>query len=72
MIVSAERYAQILEFAIALERAIEYHCSGHYIPLEISVLCPHHSAILNSRLDQIINERVSLTNKQESPEGATK
>ncbi len=57
MEVSPQRYAQHLEYSMALQRAIEYHCAGHFIPLEISVECPHHSAMLNNRLNEIISER---------------
>jgi hypothetical protein len=61
MEISPQRYAQQLEYLIALQRSIEYHCAGHFIPLEIAAECPHHSAMLNNRLEAMISERESCT-----------
>ena len=35
------------DYAIALQQAIEAHCSGKEVPDEIAALCPHHAAKLN-------------------------
>ena len=69
MEISSERYAQKLEYLIALQRAIEYHCAGHFIPLEISINCPHHAALLNNYKEKIISERVAaqLTDEADVP-----
>jgi hypothetical protein len=36
-----------MEYAIALQRAIEHHCRGEEVPPEIAVECPHHARMLN-------------------------
>jgi hypothetical protein len=46
-----------LEYVIALQRAIEYHCDGREIPEHISNLCPHHARKLNGRLPMLPNEK---------------
>ena len=40
----------IHDYAIALQKAIEYHCKGKEIPESIVKECPHHSKMLNDRL----------------------
>ena len=40
-----------LDYAIWLQRAIEYHCRGYYIPTSIKTYCPHHSKLLDKRMD---------------------
>lgn len=34
------------DYAIALQRLIEFHCSGIYIPKEIYEECPHHANLI--------------------------
>jgi len=42
-----------LDYAIALQRAIEYHCKRMEIPESIARMCPHHARKLNARLQEI-------------------
>lgn len=42
-----------LGYSIALQRAIEYHCSGLAVPAEIASDCPHHANLLN-RLREVL------------------
>ena len=42
-------YRQI-DYSIALQRAVEYHCKGKLIPEYIAKECPHHAAMLNRHL----------------------
>jgi len=46
--VAAEREAtrKQTDYSIALQRAIEFYCSGQYISKEVSELCPHHAGLL--------------------------
>ena len=39
-----------LDYAIALQRAIEYHCRGEEVPAEIAKECPHHAEMLDKNL----------------------
>ncbi len=45
-----------LQYSIALQRAIEYHCRGELIPESIYYLCPHHSGLLNSTIIENNND----------------
>ena len=45
-----DRENEILDYSIALQRAIEYHCAGKIVPDEISKQCPHHAKKLNDSL----------------------
>lgn len=44
------RYEQCLKYSIALQRAIEVHCSGKHVDER---QCPHHAKMLNARLKEI-------------------
>jgi len=39
-----------LEYSIALQRAIWYHCQGVIIPENIAKKCPHNATMLNEDL----------------------
>lgn len=39
-----------IDYAIALQRAIEYHCKGKVVPDEIARECPYHAEMLNKNL----------------------
>ena len=41
-----------LEYAIALQRAIEYRCRGQVVPDSIAKDCPHHAEMLDANLRQ--------------------
>lgn len=41
------------EYVNALERAIDAHCRGEYVPTEISVLCEKYAEKLDERLSEI-------------------
>ena len=41
---------EILNYSIALQRAIEYHCAGKIVPDKISKQCPYHAKKLNDFL----------------------
>lgn len=41
---------KIIEYAIALQRAVEYHCHGEQVPPEVAAKCPHHARMLNDHL----------------------
>jgi len=43
-----QRHAKAMDYAIALCRAIEYHCAGKQVPDGIAKDCPHHAAKLNA------------------------
>jgi len=36
-----------IEYAISLQRAIEYHCHGELVPPVVAKGCPHHAKMLN-------------------------
>lgn len=42
-----------MDYSISLQRAIEHHCGGKYIPVEIAAHCPHHAEMLNHRLVEV-------------------
>jgi len=42
-----------MDYSIALQRAIEYHCGGMEIPESIARLCPYHARKLNARPPEI-------------------
>ena len=42
-----------MEYAIALQRAIEHHCHGERVPPEVAAKCPHHARMLNDRLQDL-------------------
>ena len=44
------RYEQCLKYSIALQRAIEVHCSGKHVDER---QCPHYAKMLNARLLEI-------------------
>lgn len=44
------RFNQVVEYSVALQRAIEYHCENKIIPEEIVKLCPFHAEKLNNLL----------------------
>ena len=39
-----------MDYTIALQRSIEYHCKGKIVPDEIARVCPHHAEMLNKHL----------------------
>ena len=39
-----------MDYAIALQRAIEWHCKGKAVPPEVAARCPHHAEKLNKAL----------------------
>lgn len=39
-----------VDYAIALQRAIEHHCRKVPVPDNIAVECPHHAGLLNAAL----------------------
>lgn len=43
-----QRHAKAMDYAIALCRAIEYHCAGKQVPDWIAKDCQHHAAKLNA------------------------
>ncbi len=45
------RYEKSIRYGIDLQRAIEAHCRGARADEET---CPHHSKMLNARLDSIL------------------
>lgn len=42
-----------IDYSIALQRAIEYHCKGMVIPEAIFKQCPHHAGMLNDNLNDV-------------------
>lgn len=38
------------EYAVWLQRAIEYHCQGEKVPAWVRVHCPHHAGKLDAAL----------------------
>jgi len=42
---------EMTNYAIALQRAIEYHCRGQSVPDYIAKQCPHHAQLLNAHLE---------------------
>lgn len=43
-------YHKALDYSIALQRAIEYHCKGKLVPDRIAIDCLHHARMLNDHL----------------------
>lgn len=39
-----------MDYAIALQRAIEHHSKGKEVPADIAAACPHHADMLNAAL----------------------
>ena len=48
-----DRENKILDYSIALQRAIEYHCAGKIVTDEISKQCPYHAKKLNNSLKEL-------------------
>ena len=40
------------EYSVALQRAIEHHCRGLWVPPDVACGCPHHAEKLNLHLAQ--------------------
>ena len=36
-----------MSYSVALQRAIEHHCRGVFVPKEIAEECPYHAKLLN-------------------------
>lgn len=43
----------------ALKIAIEMHCKGGFIPLEISKHCPQHAELLNRNLPDLTEDELN-------------
>lgn len=41
-----------LDYSIALQSAIWYHCQGKEVPPRIGKACPHHAQMLNKSLQE--------------------
>jgi hypothetical protein len=44
-----DRLNNQVEYATALQRAIEHYCNGQVIPPEVASKCPHHADKLNAK-----------------------
>ena len=44
-----------LDYSIALQQAIEYHCHGREVPPGIAKMCPHHAKMLNKHWSESKN-----------------
>jgi hypothetical protein len=45
-----ERHQKTLDYAIALQRAIEHHVRGEPVPDWVAADCPHHAEMLSTHL----------------------
>lgn len=54
-----------MDYAVALQRAIEYHCRGEIVPEFVANDCPHHARRLNDALNS------PPADKQAAQEGET-
>lgn len=45
-----DRLKDQLDYSIALQSAIWYHCQGKEVPPHIAKSCPHHAQMLNKSL----------------------
>ena len=50
----------VMEYAISLQRAIEYHCRGECVPDWIAKECPYHAKKLNDHLAAEANAKAEL------------
>ena len=54
-----------VKYAIALQRAIEFHCSDLEVPSAIAEKCPHHAQKLNK---QLLTQNIALHKELKSLE----
>jgi hypothetical protein len=60
-----------LDYAIALQRAIEYHCSRIIIPEWIIKDCPHHAEMLNKLLVKQKKQVDAVPCDEQEPDNCT-
>jgi len=55
-------YESQLDYGVALQRAIEFHCKNEYVPMEVFTECPHHSKMLNQNLTENEDLKIAFDN----------
>ena len=49
------------DYAIALQRAIEYHCRNVLVPDRVAAECPHHARMLNAHSSALAEDVITDT-----------